>query len=114
MKPAAVLKPLAEGKIMRKHLDRAQKYHRRIREILMNEWDPIGVSDTPEAENEYDSYIPHIYSQLIHHNSEEEIFQNLWKIETDYMGLFGNRQTTKKVATSLVRLREQMEINETM
>ncbi len=75
----------------------------------MDEWDPIGVSDIPEAADEYDSYIPHIYSQLIHHNSEEEIFENLWKIETDNMGLFGNRGNTEKVAASLAKLRDQME-----
>ena len=94
---------------MSKHLDRAREYQKRIREILMREWDPIGVSDIPAAEDEYDSYIPHIYHQLIHHDSEEQLFENLWKIETDYMGLFGNRSETEKVVTSLVKLRDEME-----
>ena len=30
----------------------------------MEEWDPIGVSDTPEAADEYDGYIGGIYELL--------------------------------------------------
>lgn len=94
---------------MSKYVERARDYQRAIREILMKEWDPIGVSDIPEAQDEYDEYVPHIYSQLIHDRSEQEIFQNLWKIETDHMGLFGNRQQTERVAKLLVELRERIE-----
>ncbi len=75
----------------------------------MKEWDPIGVSDTPEAQGEYDSYVPHIYSQLIHRRPEQEIFDNLWEIETNYMGLCGNRNQTDRVVRLLVELREQVE-----
>lgn len=96
---------------MSKYLDRARKYQTVIREILVKEWDPIGISDIAEAQDEYDSYVPHIYSQLIQHASEEEIFSNLWKIETDHMGLYGNRQHTGKVAKMLTELREQIEKN---
>jgi len=28
-----------------------------IRRVLMEEWDAIGVSDIPEAADEYDSYV---------------------------------------------------------
>lgn len=93
----------------RKLRDRAREYHRAIREILMKEWDPIGVSDVPEAQDEYDSYIPHIYGLLIHHKTEQEIFRYLWELETDYIGLCGNRQQTEKVAKLLIELRERTE-----
>ena len=65
---------------MGKYIDRAREYQSAIRQILMKEWDPIGVSHVVEAQDEYDSYIPHIYSQLLHRKSEEEIFENLWDI----------------------------------
>jgi hypothetical protein len=29
-----------------------------IHDVLLNEWDPIGVNDAPEARDEYDNYIP--------------------------------------------------------
>ena len=96
---------------MSKYAERAREYQASIRQILMKEWDPIGVSDIPEAQDEYDSYVPHIYSQLIHHKSEQEVFDNLWKIETDRMGLYGNRQRTEKVTKMLMELREQIEKN---
>jgi hypothetical protein len=36
--------------------ERVGRYHDAVREILLRERDPIGVSDAPEAQNEYDSY----------------------------------------------------------
>jgi hypothetical protein len=33
--------------------------------VLMREWDPIGVADVPEAQDEYDSYISQTYGMLI-------------------------------------------------
>jgi len=35
--------------------DRARRYHEVIHRILMQTWDPIGVADVPEAQDEYDS-----------------------------------------------------------
>lgn len=43
---------------MSKHLDQAKQLQDAIAEILLREWDPIGVVDTPEAQDEYDSYVP--------------------------------------------------------
>jgi hypothetical protein len=33
----------------------------RVREILMREWDPIGVAGSPEAADEYDSYVGKVH-----------------------------------------------------
>lgn len=40
---------------------RIQEIQRQIREILMRDWDPIGVHGIPEAADEYDMYIGGIY-----------------------------------------------------
>lgn len=37
----------------------------KIREILIQEWDPIGVRDVPQAQDEYDSYIGRVYVMLM-------------------------------------------------
>ena len=37
----------------------------RVRDVLMREWDPIGVSGIPEAADEYDSYLGTIYLMLL-------------------------------------------------
>jgi hypothetical protein len=70
----------------------AKVYHAAIREILMNEWDPIGVSHIPEAQDEDDSYVGDVYRLLITHANRHELFFHLWQIETDRMGLSGTRQ----------------------
>jgi hypothetical protein len=53
----------------------------------MAEWDPIGVSDTPEAADEYDLYIGKVYELLERGVSEDEISAYLRRIEVDRMGM---------------------------
>jgi hypothetical protein len=50
--------------------DRRDRYQSRehrakVREVLMREWDPIGVRDAPEAQDEYDSYVGKAYVMLM-------------------------------------------------
>ncbi|HEY1756822.1 MAG TPA: hypothetical protein VGG72_15730 [Bryobacteraceae bacterium] len=47
------------------YLDRARRYHQVIKTALLKEWDPIGVGEVPEAQDEYDSYVPDTYELLI-------------------------------------------------
>ena len=89
--------------------DRARRYHHAIREILLRDWDLIGVGAVAQAQDEYDSYIPGIYGRLIHRISEQDLFDHLWQIETEHMGLFGNRGKTQQVAQKLLLLNTQLE-----
>jgi hypothetical protein len=84
------------------HLDRAQRYHEAIRLILLHEWDPIGVSQVPEAQDEYDSYIHEIYGMLIRQESRANLIHHLWWIETQHMGLYGNRSRTEAIVDQLL------------
>ena len=63
-----------------------QEIESAIRRVLMAKWDPIGVSDEPEAANEYDSYIWGVYGLLKRGASDEEIAEHLLSIETESMG----------------------------
>jgi len=58
----------------------------------------------PSAENEYDDYVPGVAALVVHRASKETIFEYLWKIETDTMGLPGNRQKTESIAKRLVQM----------
>lgn len=58
-----------------------------IRRILMSKWDPIGVSDTPEAADEYDRYIGDVCTLLDRNATNEEITNYLRWVETERMGL---------------------------
>src|SRR5207244_2474263 len=74
---------------MSEHLDRARRYHEGIRRILLHDWDPIGVSDIAEAQDEYDGYVSKIYGMLVHHEPRHNLVEHLWSIATDNMGLSG-------------------------
>ena len=44
----------------------------KIREILMHEWDPIGVRDVPQAQDEYDSYVGRVYVMMMDERATHE------------------------------------------
>jgi hypothetical protein len=73
-----------------------------IDEILWNEWDPIGVNDTEEARDEYQSYTPQVFSLKLNNSDKETIAQYLLKIEKERMGLPGSIENCRKVAEKIV------------
>ena len=58
-----------------------------IREVLMSHWDPIGVHDVPEAQDEYDSYIGPLYTLIEKGASDKNIAEKLLSIELGDMGV---------------------------
>ena len=61
--------------------------YQRVDEVLHYLWDPIGLSGVPEARDEYNSYVPRVFSLLIHHAPEAEITDFLVRTATETMGL---------------------------
>lgn len=57
-----------------------------LHNALLNEWDPIGIKQTPECQDEYDGYIPKLYQIISKSDSADKIFDYLWWLETDYIG----------------------------
>ena len=98
-----------EDRRVNERLDRARRYHAGIRQILLRDWDPIGVADVPEAQDEYDNCIGKIYGMLIRYEPRHKLVEHLWLIETEYMGLFGNRQRTEATVERLLSLRHEVE-----
>ena len=90
-------------------LDRAKSYQDAIRQVLMQEWDPIGVAGVPQAQDEYDSYIQQIYGMLIRREQKFKLVDFLWWAETESMGLYGSRKRTEHIADLLLRIIEQPE-----
>lgn len=89
---------------MSNRVQEAKRYQDAIRAILLQEWDPIGVADAPEAHDEYNSYVPQIYALLIRREPASMIFDFLWWAETESMGLCGNRAKTAAVAERLAQI----------
>ena len=87
----------------------------RIRRILMEHWDPIGVRDIPEACDEYDLYVGKLYVMLMNDRaSEASINAFLFSTATDHMGLSPSdflTAATAKTAAILVALRPEFELH---
>ena len=70
-----------------KFVARVSGTYRRVDEVLHYLWDPLGVSDVPEARDEYNSYLPHVFSLVVRRASAQEIADFLDRTATHTMGL---------------------------
>ena len=65
----------------------SRENRKRVREVLMRHWDPIGVSDHPQAQDEYDSYGAKAYVMLMdEHATAQQITDCLFDIATRHVG----------------------------
>lgn len=53
----------------------------------MTVWDPIRVKGVPEAQDEYDQYVGHVFTLLTQHKSDDLILDYLTKVVNDNMRL---------------------------
>lgn len=90
--------------MMSQAAERARALQLKIRDVLLKEWDPIGVQTIPEAQDEYDGYVPTLHSMLISRKPTHEVFEYLMWLETEHMGLTADRQRTQSIAEKLVDL----------
>ncbi|HEX6120892.1 MAG TPA: hypothetical protein VFZ03_15700 [Dongiaceae bacterium] len=85
-----------------------------MREILMRDWDPIGVAGVEAAADEYDSYAGRVYVMMMDERANAEaIAVYLFESATEYMGLSAGSaelaQRCAKTAGALVALRTDFE-----
>jgi hypothetical protein len=66
--------------------DESRHIHAQIRHVLLNVWDPIGVRDEPNAQDEYDDYVGKLYELLITKAPDEELIDYLHWAAHDQMG----------------------------
>lgn len=90
--------------MMSQAAERARALHHQIKDLLLKEWDPIGVQAIPEAQDEYDGYVPTLCSMLIARTPVHEVFEYLLWLETEHMGLTADRQRTQSIAEKLAGL----------
>jgi len=80
-----------------------ESVYRLIQKAFLTDWDPIGIGEWKDAQDEYDSYIPEVY-QLLSTGSKDEVFMYLWWAETQHMELKGNEKNTKAFVQRLIDL----------
>ncbi len=75
-----------------------------VKTILLKDWDPIGVSDIPEAFDEYDSYVDGICNLIRESADSHKIRQHLSQIKSVSMGLSTPNPQIDEVVGKLVAL----------
>jgi hypothetical protein len=83
---------------------RSRKIQDSIRRLLLGSWDPIGIADVPEAQDEYGTYIGGVYGLLASGASPETVAQHLAGIQRDSMGLSVELEALMPVAKRLCAL----------
>ena len=90
--------------------ERAREIQRAIGEVLLRHWDPIGVKDKPEAQDEYDAYIGGVYRLLASGATARAIAEHLARLEADQIGFAGtDPKMLIPVAEKLRRLNVRLE-----
>jgi len=70
-------------------------------EVLHYIWDPIGVSDSPYARDEYYSYLPQVFNMIQSNEKAEVIVEYLVSIEEQSLGLTPNKKGAIEVVDIL-------------
>ena len=91
----------------------SRENRQRVRAVLMEHWDPIGVRGIEEASDEYDRYVGEVYVMLMDHRaSEDGIEAYLYETAAEHMGLGHDEALAGCCATTaqiLVGMRPQFE-----
>ena len=80
--------------------------YKRIDEVLFYKWDPIGISDSDWARDEYQSYLPQVFKLALENNNPEPIANYLSVISTENMGLSEEKQHDIKIAKLILEIKE--------
>ena len=77
----------------------------RVRAVLMEEWDQVGVCGEPNATNEYDLYIPKLKALIRSGSNVEIVINYLDWVASERMGFTSQPERSRPAAESLCKLR---------
>ncbi len=89
---------------MSKDLFKVQQFQAAIRDVLLSEWDPIGVGHLTGAQTDYDGYVADIHQLVSSGATQQEISVHLWRVATEDMGLSGDRQKADAISKRLFEM----------
>jgi hypothetical protein len=67
----------------------------------MTVWDPIGVRNEPNAQDEYGSYLGGVFGLLTGGASDDRISEYLWRIVTERMELPAKKEDMQSTVSAL-------------
>ena len=59
----------------------------KLKALMWEEWDPIGINETDCPRDEYDTYAHQVFSMLHNGSTREEILSYLVWARTEYIGM---------------------------
>lgn len=80
------------------------KIDNQIYSILINEWDPIGIKNEPEAQDEYLIYLQDIKT-ILSKKSDSDLIEYLIYIEAERMGMEADKKNIARVVGLLKHLK---------
>ena len=84
--------------------DESRRIRVQIRHVLLNVWDPIGVADEPNAQNEYDSHVGPIYDLIVARNPDAALIEYLHLVTTVRMGFTATESDMLNTVESLRKI----------
>lgn len=69
----------------RAKLKRAREIQAAIGKILLEDWDPIGIRDVREAQDEYDHFIGGVYRLLATGARAQQVAEHLCEMEIEWL-----------------------------
>ena len=85
--------------------------YRAVDEVLYYVWDPIRVSEFPEAWDEYQAYLPQVFQMLQMRSTAADVAQHLSTVSTGRMGLKSNLDHDLKVAKLMLSWQRRVASN---
>ena len=85
---------------------RDRRLYRAVNEVLHYLWDPIGIAGVPQARDEYDSYVPQVFTLLKSGATELVISEHLQQLSEDRIGLSRLPERANETASALVDWRD--------
>ncbi|MBO9666023.1 MAG: hypothetical protein J7501_04360 [Bdellovibrio sp.] len=75
-----------------------------VKNILMNDWDPIGIKANAKAKAEYDQYALRIVGMLYNGTTLDKLVKYLDSVVTEDLGLPSNRNKSIEVSKKLLAI----------
>ena len=79
-----------------------------VQEVLLREWDPIGIKTNEQCNGEYDSYVRTVCRMLRQGVEEYRLTKQLTRFQSDSMGIaVVDEDLNRRVAKKLIDLLEE-------
>jgi hypothetical protein len=75
-----------------------------IHDVLLDIWDPIGIKDEPNAQNEYDGYVGGLYDLLTSGAPDSALLDYLHHAVYENIGLDATREDMRDTVSALRKI----------